>query len=198
MMLAAVVRRLDANLVRAALVHSMALALSCLLSYCVVTQLLAHAPVLSVSDDLLGGMWAVVATVFVYGESSQHSVTAALARMAATSVSCILCLVYLLIFPFAPWGMAVLIGIGAFALTLTGRSDLIVTTSITTAVVMVVAALSPHDAWVQPILRVLDTLVGVAVGVTAAWISQHVVSTQALATASGARRSRPTPVSRPR
>jgi len=49
-----------------------------------------------------------------------------------------------------------------------GRDDLVVTTGITTAVVMVVAALSPHDAWQQPILRLADTLVGVAIGVAAA------------------------------
>ena len=38
------------------------------------------------------------------------------------------------------------------------------------AVVMVVAALSPHNAWRQPILRLIDTAVGVAVGVAAAWL----------------------------
>jgi hypothetical protein len=36
---------------------------------------------------------------------------------------------------------------------------------------MVVAAISPDHAWKQPILRVLDTMVGVAVGVVGAWIS---------------------------
>jgi hypothetical protein len=34
-------------------------------------------------------------------------VRAALSRMAATSISFVLCLVYLLIFPFHVWGMAV-------------------------------------------------------------------------------------------
>jgi hypothetical protein len=36
---------------------------------------------------------------------------------------------------------------------------------------MVVAALSPHDAWRQPVLRLADTAVGVAVGVAVAWLS---------------------------
>jgi uncharacterized membrane protein YccC len=40
-----------------------------------------------------------------------------------------------------------------------------VTTGITTTVVMVVAAMSPHDAWQQPLLRVVDTVVGIAVGI---------------------------------
>jgi hypothetical protein len=35
---------------------------------------------------------------------------------------------------------------------------------------MVVAALSPADAWRQPLLRLLDTVVGVTVGLMFAWI----------------------------
>jgi hypothetical protein len=36
---------------------------------------------------------------------------------------------------------------------------------------MVVAAVSPNHAWKQPILRLVDTIVGVVVGVVGAWIS---------------------------
>ena len=63
--------------------------------------------------------------------------------------------------------MAALIGIGAVAVTLIGRSDGAIMAGITTAVVVVVA-ISPHNAWRLPILRVIDTVVGVAVGVAAA------------------------------
>jgi hypothetical protein len=44
------------------------------------------------------------------------------------------------------------------------------TTSITTAVVMVVAAIGPQDAWREPILRLVDTAFGAAIGVGAAWV----------------------------
>jgi uncharacterized membrane protein YccC len=148
-----------------------ALAISCFVSYAAITHLLTRAYFVSRADDLLGGMWAVAATVFVYRESYQKSVGAALSRMAATSLSFVLCLVYLLIFPFHAWGMAALIGIGTIALSLLGRSEDIITAGITTAVVMVVAGLSPHHAWKQPILRLIDTVVGVGVGIVAAWIS---------------------------
>jgi uncharacterized membrane protein YccC len=140
------------------------------ISYWLITHILTYTYSISRDDDLLGGMWAVVATIFVYRYSHAESVRAALSRMAATSVSVALCLVYLLIFPFHLWGMATLIGIAAIAVTLLGRADDTITTGITIAVVMVVAALSPRDAWRQPILRVVDTAVGVAVGVAAAWI----------------------------
>ncbi|MDT7811687.1 MAG: hypothetical protein QOJ51_7198 [Acidobacteriaceae bacterium] len=148
-----------------------ALAISCFISYAAITQILTRAYFVSRDDDFLGGMWAVAATVFVYRESYQKSVGAALSRMAATSLSFVLCLVYLLIFPFHAWGMAALIGIGTIALSLLGRSEDIITAGITTAVVMVVAGISPQHAWEQPILRLVDTLVGVGVGIVAAWIS---------------------------
>jgi uncharacterized membrane protein YccC len=94
----------------------------------------------------------------------------------ATVVSFALVLIYLLLFPFHPLGLAALIGIGTFVLMVMDRDDLVVTTGITTAVVMVVAGLSPHDAWQQPILRLVDTLVGVAIGVAAATLGLRVSS----------------------
>jgi hypothetical protein len=149
------------------------LAISCVISYWLITHILADMYSISRDDDLLGGMWAVVATIFVYRYSHAESVRAALSRMAATSISFVLCLVYLLIFPFHVWGMAALIGIGAIVVTTMGRPDDTITTGITIAVVMVVAALSPHGAWRQPVLRLVDTAVGVAVGVAAAWLGTH-------------------------
>jgi hypothetical protein len=153
-----------------------ALAISCFISYALITRILTRAYLVSRDDDLLGGMWAVAATIFVYRESYQQSMRAALLRMAATSLSFVLCLMYLLIFPFNAWGMAALIGIGAIILTLLDRSENIITTGITTAVVMVVAGISPRHAWIQPILRLVDTVVGVGVGIAAAWISLSIGS----------------------
>ena len=40
---------------------------------------------------------------------------------------------------------------------------------------MVVAAVSPHDAWHQPILRLADTVIGVVVGIAAALIGLRVI-----------------------
>jgi uncharacterized membrane protein YccC len=151
-------------------VRGVVLAISCGISYWLITHLLTGIHSVSRDDDLLGGMWAVAATIFVYRYSHAESLRAALSRLAATSVSFALCFVYLLIFPFNMWGMATLIGIAAIAVTMMGRPDDTITTGITIAVVMVVAALSPHGAWRQPILRLVDTGVGVAVGVTAAWL----------------------------
>ena len=153
--------------------HGVVLAICCLISYWIITNVLAAARVVPRDDEFLGGMWAVIATVFVFRHSYEESATAALSRISATLLSFALCFIYLLIFPFRPVGMAALIAVGSIVLSLAGRSEDIITAGITAAVVMVVAGISPQHAWKQPILRLIDTVVGVAVGITGAWISLH-------------------------
>jgi uncharacterized membrane protein YccC len=75
---------------------------------------------------------------------------------------------------FHPWGLALLIGVGTLVMMLMGQPDDVVTTSITTAFVMVVAALSPHNPWEQPVLRLIDSFVGVAIGLIGAWLGLHI------------------------
>src|SRR6476660_6933059 len=62
----------------------------------------------------------------------------------------------------------------AIVLDLIGRSEDVITACITTAVVLVVAGISPEHAWKQPILRLMDTIVGIVVGILGAWIAQRV------------------------
>ena len=147
------------------------LALAALVSYELTTRILTSA-ISSRDDQLLGGMWSVVATLFVCRESYKETVGAALSRTAATLLSFILCLGYLLLLPSSSWGMAILIAIGSVILIMIQRPGDVITASITTAVVMVVAAISPEHAWRQPILRLSDTLIGIAVGFTAVWIGR--------------------------
>jgi uncharacterized membrane protein YccC len=164
-------RRLSRGEIRDAAVDCGILAAACLITYWLATRVMAHVYLLSRDDELVGGVWAVIATIFVLRDSYRHSVTAAVTRMAATSVSFVLCLIYLIFLPFNVWAMAALIGLSALAITLIGRPGDALTAAITTAVVMGVAALSPHDAWRQPILRFADTVIGVAVGVATAWLT---------------------------
>jgi uncharacterized membrane protein YccC len=153
----------DAKLSAWDVAYALNMAIACLITYWITTHVLYR--FVDRPSDLLGGMWAVAATVFVFRETQVRSLTAGTARLIATCVSFALCLLYLLLFPFTPVGMAALIGIGTVVIMLLGRRDDIVTTGITTAVVMVVAAISPKDAWQQPLLRLADTVVGIAVGV---------------------------------
>jgi uncharacterized membrane protein YccC len=147
---------------------------ACLITYELVTNALSRVYSLSRDDDLLGGMWAVLATIFVLRDSFGKSVAAAVSRMSATFVSFVLCLIYLAFLPFHAWALAVLVGASALAVMLLGRPGDAVTAGITTAVVLVVAAISPQHAWQQPILRLADTIVGVVVGAAAAWTGMQI------------------------
>jgi uncharacterized membrane protein YccC len=113
----------------------------------------------------------VVATVFVFRTTRDASVTAAKTRGAATALSFALCFAYLLFLPFHPLGLAALVGVATLVLTAIGQAADAPVAGITTAVVMVAAALSPPDAWQQPLLRAADTAVGIAVGLAASWLA---------------------------
>ena len=158
----------DATLSSWDVVYALNMAIACLFAYWIMTDVLSR--FVDGPSDFLGGMWAVVAAIFVFRDTRARSLSAGIARLIATCVSFALCLLYLSIFPFTPVGMAALIGIGTVVMELLGRRDDIITTGITTAVVMVVAAMSPDDAWHQPLLRLADTMVGVAVGVACKWV----------------------------
>jgi uncharacterized membrane protein YgaE (UPF0421/DUF939 family) len=149
-------------------VYALNMGIACLITYWIITHILSR--FVDQSSDFLGGMWAVVATVFVFRETRLRSLSAGAARLIATCVSFALCLLYFLLFTFTPVGMAALIALGTLVMALLGRRDDIVTAGITTVVVMVVAAMSPADAWQQPLLRLADTLVGIAVGVACKWV----------------------------
>jgi uncharacterized membrane protein YccC len=154
---------------------AMVLSVACLITYLLVDRVLSRLDVVSTDSDLLGGMWAVIATIFVIRDGYRRSVAAATSRMAATLVSFAVCFVYLLFLPFHPWALAVLICASALIVNLLARPEDAITAAITTTVVMVVAAVSPQRAWQQPILRLADTVVGVAVGIAAVWISQRLI-----------------------
>jgi uncharacterized MnhB-related membrane protein len=131
---------------RVAVLDAVLLGVACLVSYWVETHLLSHVGSVSRPDDLLGGMWATIATIFVFRDSYQRSVAAAASRVSATLV-----------------------------VTLLGRPDDAITCAITTTVILVVVAVSPAHAREQPLLRFLDTVAGVAVGIGAAWFGLRVV-----------------------
>jgi uncharacterized membrane protein YccC len=161
-----------------AVVHGFALAIACLISYWLSTHVVTAVHSLSKTDDMLGGMWSVIATIFVFRLTYSGSVSAAASRTVATLVSFVLCIAYLLVFPFHPLGLAVLIGLGAVILLLARREGEVVTAGVTTAVLIVVAAQTPDRAWEPPILRLVDTAIGIAVGLAVAWLARRLTPHQ--------------------
>jgi hypothetical protein len=61
--------------------------------------------------------------------------------------------------------MAILIAVGTIATIWLDRSGESGLTATTTAVVLVVSTRGPQKAWQQPLLHLLDTVVGIIVGV---------------------------------
>jgi hypothetical protein len=103
------------------IVCALNMAIVCLICYRMVIHILSRS--VERSSDLLAGMWAVVATVVVFRKTGVGSLSAGIARVVATCVSFALCLLYLLLFPSTPLGVAVLIGIGTVAVALLGRRN---------------------------------------------------------------------------
>jgi len=157
--------------VRGAVVQSVAFALACLASFSLVRYASAHIHSLSPDDDLVGGLWAVIATAFVFRTNEGESVIAARTRIAATALSFALCFGYLLFLPFHAWGLAALIALATFVLISLGQHGDVGVAGITTAAVMVIAALSPHHAWQQPLIGAVTTAGGIAIGLVASWLA---------------------------
>jgi uncharacterized membrane protein YccC len=151
------------------IVYSISMALACIISYAVMTEILNVA--VEGHADLVGGMWAAVSTAFVFRDSRQHSLSAGAGRLIATCVSFALCLPYLWLIPPNVAGMGILLAVGTLVMVLLDRREDIITAAVTTIVIMVVALKSPADAWQQPLLRLFDTVVGVAIGVGGKWIA---------------------------
>jgi uncharacterized membrane protein YccC len=167
-------QRLRSRNVRSDVLTATVVALASLASYWLVAVLLSKLHSVSSADDIVGGLWAAISTIFVSKTSYEQSHAAGLSRVAATLVSFPLCLLYLLFLPFHLWGFALLIGLSVLIPMLLGRPGDSATAAITTAVLLALAPLSPHHAWEQPILRFADTVVGAVIGVEAAWLMRRV------------------------
>jgi hypothetical protein len=156
---------------RSAVAQSVALALACLAGYSLARHASAYIHPLADADDQVAGLWAVIATAFVFRTSRAESIVAAKTRVAATALSFALCFAYLLFLPSHPWAMAALIAVGTLVLTSAGQSRDVGVGAITTAAVMVIAALSQHHQWRQPLIGAAATATGIAIGLAASWLA---------------------------
>jgi uncharacterized membrane protein YccC len=155
-------------------VYSINMGIACVIAYAITTSILV--PATPRDDDLLGGMWAAVATAFVFRDTRAHSLSAGVARFIATCVSFALCWLYLTVLPPTAVGIPILVTVGTLVMMLLNRREDIITTAITTIVVMVVAIISPAHARGEPLLRLFDTVIGIGIGVACKWTASVVFS----------------------
>jgi hypothetical protein len=66
-------------------IYAVDMAVACVISYVLVTELLGG--FVDQANTLLGGMWAAVATLFVFRETREGSLSAGISRLIATCVS---------------------------------------------------------------------------------------------------------------
>jgi uncharacterized membrane protein YccC len=152
----------------AAAVYSIVLGVAALASYWFVAHVANSVNEVTPTGDTIGALWAAISTVFVFRHSMDESSSAALSRVSGTVVSFLLCEIYLLVFTFHLWAIAVLIALGAFILTTAGRPQDTLAASLATLVVLVIVSLDPHHAAQQPLMRLYDTVLGAAIGLAAA------------------------------
>ena len=164
-------------------VYALNMGAACMIAYWITSSMLPSS--ITREDDLLGGMWAAVATAFVFRDTSAQSLSAGAARLIATSVSFALCLLYLTLLPPHPISILVLVALGTLIMMLLNRRGDIVTTAITTIVVMVVAIIAPAHARLEPLLRLLDTGIGIGIGVSCRWMADAAYAKRARAKGRG-------------
>lgn len=169
------IRRPTRREVRLSVFESALMAAACLVSYWLVAGLSPYVRSISRPDDIVGGMWASIAAIVVTRSSYQESLGAGISRLAATLVSFVICQIYLIFLPFHPWALPLLIGVSALIPMLIGRPGDAAAAAIATAVLLALAGVNPQHASEQPVLRLADTIVGVVVGVAAAWLSRRVL-----------------------
>ena len=87
-----------------------------------------------------------------------------------------LCFIYIALLSVNAAGIGLVIGVGTIVMLTLGRHEDILITGITTTVVLVVATIDPKHALAQPPLRLLDTIVGIGVGMLAKWAASYAVA----------------------
>jgi uncharacterized membrane protein YccC len=151
-------------------IYAAELSIACLITW-YISQVLFYG-VINAHSALLGSMWAVVSTIFVLKETHADSISAGIVRIAATVSSVALCSIYFFFLPFHPLPMVVLVAFGYLVANAVGRPEDAVTTGITITVVMVIGGIEPATAETEPLLRLVDTLIGSAVAIAAAWTAR--------------------------
>jgi len=153
--------------------YAVDMAIACVITYWIMLEIHDRFG-LGASSKVVGTLWAIVATIYVFRDTRANSLSASVGRIITTVVSFALCFAYLLLFPFTLVGLVAVLAVGTLIMMVLGRREEIGLAAVTTAVVMLVAAIDAQDAWQQPLLRLMDTLIGIAVGVACKWIASFV------------------------
>ena len=126
----------------------------------------------------IGALWAMISGIVVMQETRKSTLDSAWLRILGSLAGAIISAGYLLVFPFNPVGMAILIGITVLicqGIGIPGHARL---AALTVAVVMVVSSLNPE---ISPLVnagtRFIEVIIGSVVAVAVVWAWPYMTGT---------------------
>ena len=119
----------------------------------------------------IGAMWAMISGIVVMQETRKSTLDTAWMRIVGSLAGAVISALYLLVFPFSPLGMAVLIGITVLICGLLGIPGHARLAALTVGAVMVILWVDPG---INPVAnaatRFPDVIVGSSIAVGVAWV----------------------------
>lgn len=151
--------------IRRAVIVSIQFTLVSLLSFLIATSISSFIEGGSQSS-FIGGLWAVISGIVVMQATMVDTRSSALLRVFGSFIGAVFSAIYLLLLPFNPFGLALLIGITVLVCQALSIPDHGRLAAVTVAVVLVVSTLNPEiDPVLNAALRFGDTVIGSAMAV---------------------------------
>ncbi|WP_211829337.1 FUSC family protein [Kistimonas asteriae] len=120
---------------------------------------------------MVGGLWAVISGLIVSEPATvKESIDTARTRVTGSAIGCLFGAVYLLLFSFNPFSYALFIGIASLLCYLLNYGQHVKLAAITMSVVIVVSSVSEINPVKNAILRLIESCIGVGVGVLVSWL----------------------------
>ncbi len=124
---------------------------------------------------MVGGLWAVISGLIVSEPATvKESIATARTRVTGSAIGCLFGAVYLLLFSFNPFTYALFIGIASLLCYLLNYGQHVKLAAITMSVVIVVSSVSQINPVKNALLRLIESCIGVGVGVLVSWLLDKV------------------------
>jgi hypothetical protein len=119
----------------------------------------------------IGGLWSALSAVVVTQTSRQEAASSASLRILGSAIGALTSGLYLVLHPFDPFGMALVIFVTVLICSAFNVSSHARLAAITVIVVMVTASLDPKlNPLLNALLRFLESCIGTGVALLAVWL----------------------------
>ena len=123
------------------------------------------------ASALVGGLWSLISAVVVLQSTRRATIDSVWRRLFGTFIGAALSAIYLSLFPFSLWGLALCVGLTVLAGQAAGAPDHARLAAITVAVVMITAKADPAAPPVlDAALRFAESCIGTAITAAAVFL----------------------------